>query len=106
MARAVLRLRAVQVGFAVTAVILVVRAAHVQLIRGARYEATAQSQRTERVELPAPRGTIYDRNRVPLTLTQETFHVGVAPGELRDTVAAANAIAEQLGLSPNHVRQI
>ncbi len=103
MPKRVLRLQAVRVGFAVAAAVLVLRAAQVQIIRGATYERTARSQRTEQVELPAPRGAIYDRNRVPLALTQVTYRVGVAPGELRDTVAARDAIVKHLGLSTSHV---
>ncbi len=103
MRKAVLRLQAVRIGFGVAVAVLVLRAAQVQIVKGSTYEQTARSQRTERVELPAPRGAIYDRNRVPLVLTQATYRVGVAPGELRDTTAARDAIVRPLGLSSNHV---
>ena len=105
MPKAVLRLQAVRIGFGVAVAVLVLRAAQVQIVRGASYESIARSQRTERVELPASRGAIYDRNRVPLALTQVTYRVGVAPGELRDTAAARDAIVEHLGLSASHVAQ-
>ena len=58
MPKAALRLQAVRVGFGVAVVVLVARAAQVQIVEGASYEDTARSQRTERVELPAPRGTM------------------------------------------------
>ena len=45
-------------------------------------------QRTEKVVLPARRGALYDRNGVPLAITQEFYHVGVAPNELDDVRAA------------------
>ncbi len=32
---------------------------------------------------PARRGALYDRNGVPLAITQEFYHVGIAPNELR-----------------------
>ena len=105
MARAALRLRAVQVAFALGAVVLVVRAAQVQLVDGAVYQRRARSQRTEHVVLPPPRGGIYDRNRIPLALTQESFHVGVDPGELRDAATVAAAIARQLGLPLRSVQE-
>ncbi len=105
MARAVLRLRAVQVAFAVGAVALVVRAAQVQLVDGSVYQRRARSQRTEHVVLPPPRGGIYDRNRIPLALTQESFHVGVDPGELRNVATAAAAIARELGLPLRSVQE-
>ncbi len=105
MPKSALRLQAVRIGFGLAVAVLVLRAAQVQIVKGSSYERTARSQRTERVELPAPRGAIYDRNRVPLALTQATYRVGVAPGELRDTTAALDAIVRHLGLSSNHVAQ-
>jgi cell division protein FtsI (penicillin-binding protein 3) len=105
MPKAVVRLQAVRVGFGVAAAVLLIRAVQVQLVEGAAYLDTAQAQRTERVELPATRGGIFDQNGVPLALTQEMFRVGVAPGELRDTSAAIEAIAQHLGLSSRFVRQ-
>ncbi len=105
MARAVQRLRAVQAAFAVGAVALVVRAAQVQLVDGSVYQRRARSQRTEHVVLPPPRGGIYDRNRIPLALTQESFHVGVDPGELRNVATAAAAIARELGLPLRSVQE-
>jgi cell division protein FtsI (penicillin-binding protein 3) len=99
MARPALRLRAVQIAFALAIGTLIVRAAQVQLVRGARYRAAAREQRTEEVELPASRGAIYDRNGVPLALTQEIFHIGFAPLELRDGGRDVPVLARSLGLS-------
>ncbi len=103
MAKPVVRLRVVQVAFALAVVAVVARAGQVQLVQGAAYRATAKEQRTERVVLPARRGTIYDRNGVPLALTREIYHVGVAPRELRDPIRDARAIAVALGLSARAV---
>ena len=105
MVRATLRLRAVQVAFALGVVVLVVRAAQVQLVDGAVYQRRARSQRTERVVLPPPRGGIYDRNRIPLALTQESFHVGVDPGELRNPATVAAVIARELALPLRSVQE-
>ncbi len=105
MAREQVRLRVVQVAFGVALLVLLARAAQVQLVEGGRHHATAQAQRTERVELPARRGTIYDRNGVPLALTQEIFRVGVAPNELRDQEEAAGALARALDVPVNTVRR-
>src|SRR5207245_489272 len=59
----------------------------------------AQVHRTERIVLPARRGTLSDRHGTPLALTQETYHVGVAPNELRDPARDGALIARQLGLT-------
>lgn len=103
MARAIVRLRAVQIGLLAAVVTLVARAAQVQLVDGADHAAVARAQRTERVELPARRGAIYDRNGVPLALTRETYHVGVAPNELRDPDRDGAALARSLGLDRRRV---
>lgn len=105
MPRTVLRLRAVQIGFTLAAVVLIAAAAKVQLIQGSTHEARARAQRTERVELPAPRGAIYDRNRAPLTLTLEQFHVGVTPRFVRDTAGLIKALTEHLGLSRSYAQR-
>lgn len=99
MAKPAVRLRVVQVAFALAVVAVVARAAQVQLVDGATYRAKARQQRTERVVLPARRGSIYDRNGVPLALTRDVYHVGVAPRELRDRSRDAGTIARALGVS-------
>lgn len=89
------------------------RAAQLQVVEGGKYTELARLQRTERIELPASRGGIYDRNGVPLALTQEIFHVGIAPNEITDTSgfrrtaeveADIRLLAENLGLEPGDLR--
>ena len=106
MARSTLRLRAMQVAYALGALVLIARAAQVQLVDGAVYERKARAQRTERIALPPPRGAIYDRNRVPLALTHETFHVGVDPDELRNAATTSIAIVENLAQSMSFVTEM
>ncbi|MCZ6760545.1 MAG: penicillin-binding transpeptidase domain-containing protein [Gemmatimonadetes bacterium] len=78
------RLGAIQAALWIGILLVWGRAAQLQLIDGDRHREQARSQRTELVDLPAPRGGIYDRNGVPLALTQEVFHIGIAPNELND----------------------
>src|SRR5881396_2755836 len=99
MAKPAVRLRVVEHGVFVALALLAVRAAQVQLLEGRRWAEEAQAQRTERIVLQARRGTLSDRHGTPLALTQETYHVGVAPNELRDPVKDGAVIARQLGLS-------
>ncbi|MBI1967109.1 MAG: hypothetical protein HYS40_03890 [Gemmatimonadetes bacterium] len=99
MAKPVVRLQVVQALMFAGLAALVGRAAQVQLVRGARYAAEAQAQRTQRVVLEARRGTLYDRHGTPIALTQETYHVGVAPNELRDPVRDGRLIMRQLRLT-------
>src|SRR5437016_11583232 len=105
MAKPAVRLRVVQVAFGISIVAVLGRAAEVQLVRGAKYAEMARSQRTERVVLPARRGAIFDRNGVPLASTQESYHVGIAPNELRDSRQDVRVIASSLGLSRHEVER-
>jgi len=103
MAKPLVRLRVVEIVLGAALLALVLRAGQVQLLDGRRYAAAAKSQRTERVVLEARRGTLFDRHGLGLALTQETYHVGIAPNELRDPSRDAAAIARQLRLPPRDV---
>ncbi len=105
MAKPLVRLRVVEIGLAAGLVALVLRAAQVQLVEGHKYAAAARAQRTERVVLDARRGTLFDRHGLGLALTQETYHVGIAPNELRDPARDAATIARQLRLAPRDVER-
>ncbi|HEY2824151.1 MAG TPA: penicillin-binding transpeptidase domain-containing protein [Gemmatimonadales bacterium] len=96
MAQPAVRVSVVQWTFAACIVVLILRAAQIQIKDGPRYVAAAQAQHTEKVSLPPQRGGIYDRNGVPLALTQESFHVGIAPNELRDLSDDAHTISASL----------
>lgn len=104
MAKPVIRLRVIEVALAGALLALVARAGQVQLLQGRRWAAEAQAQRTERVVLQARRGALADRDGTPIALTQETYHVGVAPNELRDPAADAVVIARQVRLPVPRVR--
>jgi cell division protein FtsI/penicillin-binding protein 2 len=99
MARSVARIRALQfiLGLALAAV--VIRAAHIQIIKGGHYAAVAERQRTSTEQIPARRGTIYDRNGQPLAVTQEEYAIGIAPNEVTDPTATARLVAKHVGVS-------
>src|SRR5438876_6020597 len=99
MARPAVRMQVVEFGVLVGLALLVGRAAQVQILHGRRWAEEAQAQRTERIVLQARRGTLSDRHGTPLAVTQETYHVGIAPNELRDPVADGSLISRRLGLT-------
>ncbi len=98
MARPQARIAAIQFGFALGVVAILARAAQLQLMQGDRWAEEAQRQRTERTILPARRGALFDRNGVPLAVSQEFYHVGVAPNELVDA-RALQLLSRHLGVS-------
>jgi cell division protein FtsI (penicillin-binding protein 3) len=103
-AKPAVRLKALEIAILAGLGAVVLRAAQVQVLRGKHYEEEARAQRTERLTLDAPRGALYDRNGTAIALTQETYHVGVAPNELRDPGPDALTIARALHLSARVVR--
>jgi cell division protein FtsI (penicillin-binding protein 3) len=98
MAKATARISLIQAMLALGAIAVILRAAELQLVEGAKWRAEAERTRREKRVLPARRGGIFDRNDVPLAVTQEVYQVGVAPNELRHRDRDARAIARSLGL--------
>lgn len=92
------RIAAIQFGFTLGVIAILARAAQLQLMQGGRWAEQAQRQRTERAILPARRGALFDRNGVPLAVSQEFYHVGVAPNELADA-RAVQLLSRHLGVS-------
>lgn len=105
MAKPLVRLRFIEIGLALAMLALLVRAGQVQLLEGRRYAASARAQRTDEVVLDARRGTLFDRHGTAIALTQETYHVGVAPNELRDPPRDIPRIARQLRLPVGDVQR-
>ena len=99
MAKPAARIAAIQFGFALGILAIVGRAAQLQIVQADRWEREARRQRTEKTELAARRGGLYDRNGVPLAITQEFYHVGVAPNELEDIRSAFVLLVRNLGVS-------
>ena len=105
MARPLVRLQAIFGVMLLALLVLLGRAAEVQVVQGRRWAALATAARTERVILPARRGGLSDRRGTPIAITQETYHVGIAPNELKDPAGDAEAIARALRLAPVEVRR-
>jgi cell division protein FtsI (penicillin-binding protein 3) len=98
MAKPTARIAAIQFGFALGILGLLTRAAELQIVEAERWQAEASRQRTEKVVLPARRGALYDRNGIPLAITQEFYHVGIAPNELDNVRSAFGLLVHTLGV--------
>lgn len=99
MAKPTARIAVLQFGFAVAVLAVLARSAQVQIVQRERWTREAEQQRTVRAVLPARRGALYDRNGVPLAITQEFYHVGVAPNELEDIRSGFLLLVRNLGVS-------
>jgi cell division protein FtsI (penicillin-binding protein 3) len=99
MAKPSARIAAVEFGFAVGILLLLSRAAQLQIVDHESWSAEARRTRTVKEVLPARRGALYDRNGIPFAITQEFYHVGIAPNELTDRGAAFRLLIRGLGVS-------
>ena len=74
------------------AIALVARAGQVQLWQRGSWQARAEAQHFRTMELIAPRGDIFDEHGTPLARTRDAVRLSIAPRELGDLRAAANAM--------------
>jgi len=74
-----------------------IRLVWIQTVKAAEYSEKATNQRLVKVETPARRGTIYDREGEPLAISVEAKTVFVAPNQISDKQGTARALAEALG---------
>ena len=78
-----------------------VRLVFVQGLSSARYATFGASQRLSTVNIPAERGSIFDRNHVELAMTIGQRTVWANPQLIRDPVADARALAPILQMDAN-----
>lgn len=77
------RIGVIHIAFAVFAVCLIGRAAHVQILQRATWSARAESQHFALAATALPRGTIYDATGERLAESREVVRLAVAPSEVR-----------------------
>lgn len=94
--------RTLRVFFSCLAALLIIvigRAAQVQIARNAYYLRQAEGNRSRVVWLPAERGVVYDRNGIPLVRNVPDFSVSVVPADLpRDAAERRNVISRLSGI--------
>jgi cell division protein FtsI (penicillin-binding protein 3) len=78
--------------------VLGLRLVELQLTDGPAYAATGLSNRLDSVQLPAPRGAIYDRAGAVLAQSLEARFVYADPGMVEDPVRNSEALAPLLGV--------
>jgi penicillin-binding protein 2 len=82
------------IGLAV--LIYVLRLFNLQVLQGSDYLSQAEANRLDEVNIPAPRGVIYDRNGVQLVANIPSFRVMIVPALLPDSQAEVDAIYRRL----------
>jgi cell division protein FtsI/penicillin-binding protein 2 len=92
------RIRLLLVGFGLLFAVAIVRAAWVQAAQHGRYAKMAVTQHRETIEIPAGRGTIYDRTGEPLAIGEQATTVYADPRNVVDAQRAAVVTGKVLGL--------
>jgi len=82
------------------------RTFQLQVLNGGHWRARAVAQHEARVPLPAPRGTVYDREGRELVVSRTTYRFSVAPFELSERRLAANVLRSVLGLSKDITQRV
>lgn len=84
---------------------LVGRLGYLQLWRNQFFQAKALEQRIQKIPIEGLRGTIYDRNGVPLALSVSAHTVYAIPAEVEDVAATASLLADILDLDQDFLLQ-
>ena len=100
------RIRLLLLSFGLLFVVAVARATYVQAAQHDRFAAMATTQHRETIEIPAGRGTIYDRTGEPLAIGEQATTVYANPRNIADAQRAAVVIGKTLGLDANELYPI
>ncbi len=83
--------------------ILAARLWQLQIIQGAEYALKAERNRTRTIELIAPRGTISDRNNVPLVENRPSFDVLLYREAMKNHADTISFLVEKLSMNPEDI---
>ncbi|HEY1315614.1 MAG TPA: penicillin-binding protein 2 [Gaiella sp.] len=97
------RIRLLLVGFGLLFVVTFARAAWIQVVRAPSFEAMASRQHRQTIEIPAGRGTIFDRTGEPLAIGEQAITVYADPRNVVAPKKAAVKAAEALDLSADEL---
>jgi cell division protein FtsI (penicillin-binding protein 3) len=93
------RRRILLTGVLLSAALATGRAFQLGVVQGDSWLTRALDQQGDTLTLPAPRGTVFDRDGLPLAASREAFSVAIAPREIRDRAQVKALLAKHMGLS-------
>lgn len=106
MARPAARIAALQFALFAGLLLVVGRAGYLQLVKGPEFARISKAQRTVTRELPARRGTIYDRNGTLLAVSEPVYRVQISVREVRDTQQVVRLASRALRSTPGAIRAL
>ncbi len=93
------RLRLILAGMILALCVIIYRITFIQIIDHRKYEQLAKLQSIERVDLPAKRGKILDRNGHPLAVTYRVYTLGLTPRDFPSKTEIIGEVAAAAGVS-------
>ncbi|MEK7308059.1 MAG: penicillin-binding protein 2 [Nitrospirota bacterium] len=76
-----------------------------QIIKGREYKQIAERNRLRNIEIPAPRGIIYDRNNNPFVKTIPSFDISVVREDFPQEPETLSALGRLLGLDADYIEE-
>lgn len=86
--------------------LLLARAAYLQVVMGVHYETLARGNALRLVNLPAPRGRIFDRHGELLAGSRPAYHVSLVHPGAGKIDEVVEALAPLLGMTPAEIREV
>ncbi|HEX2167788.1 MAG TPA: penicillin-binding transpeptidase domain-containing protein [Longimicrobiales bacterium] len=100
-----MRRRILLAGVLVSAALASGRAFQLGAVEGESWHTRALDQQGDTLTLEPPRGTIYDRDGVPLAASHEVFSIAVAPREIADAAEVRSLLVKHLGATKTEARR-
>lgn len=99
------RLRLISISAVLVVCVFIFRIIQVQIVRHEAYHRKALKQWHQKVVWPARRGSIFDRNGLPLAVTHRSYTLGVTPKHFPKDGDAAEYLADILGVTAKQLRK-
>ncbi|MBI5409136.1 MAG: penicillin-binding protein 2 [Nitrospirae bacterium] len=85
--------------------IFLLRLWYLQVIKGSEYKKLDERNRLRVVDIPAPRGVIYDRNNTPLVRNVLSFDISVIKENIPGDYMTLSELGRLIGLSPEDIKR-
>ncbi|MBI5057895.1 MAG: penicillin-binding protein 2 [Nitrospirae bacterium] len=85
--------------------VFVLRLWHLQVIKGSEYKRLDERNRLRVVDVPAPRGVIYDRNDNPLVKNVMSFDVSIVKEDIPKDYQILLELGKLVGLSAEEIKK-
>ncbi len=85
--------------------IFVIRLWDLQIIKGSEYRRIEERNRLRVIDIPAPRGIIYDRNNKAFVRNVPSFDISVVKEDIPRDEETLSALGGLLGLDPDYIKK-